>query len=225
MSGNFIVCSEKLGAMRVWAASQRTHKAVHKLGATGVSCVKSFPSSPFLFLAGFKDGSLAVYNAGKRRTLWNTEAGHSETIFDLAFKPDGGSTLATASCDGLVKVWDLSTRRMRRAMQSKREKGSSALFSVAWAPGNDAKLATSNVFGEVAVWDHSTGKMVCKLQPGSEKKISRVAWNPLNKSLLACGSSDNKAFVISLENNKMKVVRAYAHNDVVNGVAWNPLNK
>eukprot|EP00826_Nyctotherus_ovalis_P008808 TRINITY_DN12290_c0_g2_i2.p1 TRINITY_DN12290_c0_g2~~TRINITY_DN12290_c0_g2_i2.p1 ORF type:complete len:226 (-),score=36.58 TRINITY_DN12290_c0_g2_i2:162-839(-) len=225
MSGNFIACSEKVGVMRVWAASQKTHKAVYRLSVTGVSCVKSFPIDPFLFLIGFRDGSLGVYSVDKRHMLWNAAAGHSETIFDLAFKPDHPNVLATAGYDGLVKIWNLDARTLHRTMQNRNEKRSSPLFSLSWAPEDGTKLATSNIFGKITIWNYDTGEIVCDLQPGSEKKVSKVAWSPLDKSLLACGSSDNKAFVINLENSKMKIIRTYAHNDVVNGVAWNPFNK
>jgi len=35
--------------------------------------------------------------------------GHIETIFDCQFHPDNPDALATASFDGTVKIWDMTT--------------------------------------------------------------------------------------------------------------------
>eukprot|EP00959_Pyramimonas_sp_CCMP1952_P307068 6426897-Pyramimonas_sp.AAC.1 len=42
---------------------------------------------------------VAVYNVTRRQVEWCTEGGHTETIFDCAFKTDDPNILATASFD------------------------------------------------------------------------------------------------------------------------------
>jgi hypothetical protein len=50
-------------------------------------------------LCAFKDGMVALYNVTRRQVEWCTEGGHTETIFDCAFKSDDPNILATASFD------------------------------------------------------------------------------------------------------------------------------
>ncbi len=35
--------------------------------------------------------------------------GHTETIFCCEFRPDNSDILATASFDGTIKIWDVTT--------------------------------------------------------------------------------------------------------------------
>lgn len=232
MSGDFIICSEKIGAIRVWAASQKSHKATHKLGTTGIRCLQGFPGKPNLYLAGFKDGALAIYDLKKRRTLWSTEAGHSETVFDTKFKPNNPNLLATGSFDGYVKIWDTTTGKVCYSLSqvvkkdSDREKDDAKIiYSVSWAPGDETKLATSNAIGEVSIWDYIKGKVVAKLQPGEAGQNSRVEWHPTRRDLLACGSFEDGAYILKFDGNStLEVFKNFPHDGTVHGVSWNCKN-
>lgn len=233
MSGDFVTCSDKVGAIRLWAASQKSHKSVHKVGVTGVRCVKGFESRPSLFLIGFKDGALGLFDIRKRKLVWQTEAGHAETIFDAKFKPSCSTILATGSFDGYVKIWDLTTMRITHTLShhvkrpTEREaEDAKVVYSVSWAPGEDSRLATSNAAGEVIIWDYVKNKVLSRVQPGGYGQMSRVEWNQGRKELLACGASDSKAYVIKLAgDNKMEVIKKYSHGGVVYGVSWGTINK
>ncbi len=233
MSGDFVTCTDKVGAIRVWAASQKTHKAVLKVGATGIRSISGFGSRPELFLIGFKDGAMGIYDLKKRRLVWQIEAGHTETIFDVRFKPNNCNLLATSSFDGLVKIWDMSTMKVAANLSQQHVKGATPeeaenvriIYSVSWAPGDDTRLATSNANGEVIIWDYVKNKVLCKIQPGSAGQISRVEWHPLMREILACGSVDSKAFVLKLTDNRIEVLTKLSHGGAVNGVSWNLFKK
>ena len=47
---------------------------------------------------------MGVFNVVTRQMKFQGLPGHSETIFDVRYKPDSPETLATASFDGAVKV-------------------------------------------------------------------------------------------------------------------------
>jgi WD40 repeat protein len=59
-----------------------------------------------------KNGALQVYNIKKRRIEFMTEAGHAETIFDLAICPSNKDLLASCSYDGTIRVWDVNSMKL-----------------------------------------------------------------------------------------------------------------
>jgi WD40 repeat protein len=52
-----------------------------------------------------------VYDIKRRRWDFLTETGHTETIFDVHFKPSNPDVLATASFDTTVKIWNIATMK------------------------------------------------------------------------------------------------------------------
>jgi len=85
-----------------------------------------------------------------------TLKGHTGSVVDMAFSPDS-KTLASASYDGTLKLWDMSTGKERATLQ-----GTQAVRSVAISP--DGKILASvggtfvNAPGELKVWDIVTEK-------------------------------------------------------------------
>ncbi len=51
------------------------------------------PSSGARTLCSFRDGAVGVYDFDKRRWEYLTEPGHTETIFDVQFKPSNPDIL------------------------------------------------------------------------------------------------------------------------------------
>lgn len=99
-----------------------------------------------------KDKSLKKLNL----SAFVPQVGHSRSISDLAFSPDG-KLLASASGldDGLVKVWDTQTGALLHTLAGEDYVSFSA----------DSKwLATGNVGGPVLIWDVATGKVLHTLK-------------------------------------------------------------
>ena len=61
----------------------------------------------YRFLLAFRSGAVGIYNLSLKKMEFCTEAGHTETIFDLQFKPDNPNLMATVSYDGTTKIWDI----------------------------------------------------------------------------------------------------------------------
>ena len=56
-----------------------------------------------------------LYNVARSRVEWQTEGGHTETIFGCAFHPDNPNLLATCSYDSTVRLWDVTTNKATKA--------------------------------------------------------------------------------------------------------------
>ncbi len=56
-------------------------------------------------LVSFVNGAVGVFNITRKKMEFLTEAGHPETVFDLAFCPSNRDLLASVSYDGTVRLW------------------------------------------------------------------------------------------------------------------------
>ena len=60
------------------------------------------------FLLSFKNGQVGIFNFKTKKLDFLTEPNHSETIFDIEFKPDDENIFATSSFDGFIRLWDVN---------------------------------------------------------------------------------------------------------------------
>ena len=98
-----------------------------------------------------------------------------------------GSTIASASDDGTIKLWNTTTAECDSTLNGH----SSHVTSVAW--NNDGtKLASGSYDTTVRIWSvGSAGTFECESTlTGHSSAVRAVTWNP-DGSMLASGSEDN----------------------------------
>jgi WD40 repeat protein/serine/threonine protein kinase len=103
--------------------------------------------------------------------------GHTGTVWSVAFSPDS-KTLASASEDGTVKLWDMATGQERATLRH-------SDFSRAVAFSPDGKtLASVNNGAIVTLWDVAAGQKQTSLE-GDQNGLRSVAFSPDGKALAA----------------------------------------
>src|SRR5688500_2433143 len=85
--------------------------------------------------------------------------GHTALVYALALHPDG-KTLATASFDTTVKLWDLAAGRELRTLAGH----TGPVYGVAFAP-DGAALASGAEDKTIRFWDPADGKPDKVVQP------------------------------------------------------------
>src|SRR5262249_14566777 len=87
-----------------------------------------------------------------------TLKGHSGSVMAVGFAPDG-TTLASGSRDGTIKLWHVKTGELQRTLEAHAED----VYAVAFSP--DGKMiATGSADRTIRRWDRRTGRVIRTLE-------------------------------------------------------------
>jgi len=144
---------------------------------TNITTVAFSPDGQYLACGFDKIVRIWDMRARKARLLLGHEAG----VNSLAYHPDGKS-LATASEDGLVILWDMATDKVVRRIRAHRD----AVYSVQFSR-DGRRLATASRDGTVKCWDARAGLLLCLLR-AHQKGAKAVAFHPDGTKLASAGA-------------------------------------
>jgi WD40 repeat protein len=107
--------------------------------------------------------------------------GHEDVIASVSYSPDG-RRLASASWDGIIKIWDAATGHVIRTLT-----GKSPIFALVVHP-DGTQLASAGSDRAVTLWDAATGQVI-RTFSGHNRTIRELAFSRDGK-LLASSSAD-----------------------------------
>ena len=123
--------------------------------------------------------SFIFFDASLKGNSIATLQGHADEVFSVSFSPDG-TTLASGSADGTIKLWDVVKRQNIATLEGH----TSWINSLAFSPDGKT-LASGSLDGTVKLWDMATKTNIAILEEHSP--VQSVSFSPDGKTL-ASGS-------------------------------------
>ena len=162
------------------------------------------PDSKILVSGGPAD-QILVWDVSSRKLLRRLERNGSKRVVALAFSPPDGRTLAVASEDREVALWNVADWHLRpKTLHHKR--GSLGLpFSPGLAFSPDGKKLATSAENEIILWDV---ERATQLGPPLRKHVGNVnalAFSP-NREILASGGQDNSVILWDVATRLLTVL-------------------
>ncbi|MHC4626231.1 MAG: protein kinase domain-containing protein [Planctomycetota bacterium] len=139
-----------------------------------------------------------------------TFSGHDGQVMSVAFT-SGGRRLASASCDGTVKLWDVNTGAELLSI----DHDPFDVFSVAFPP-DDTQIATGGSENTIRLWDAERGAFLKELG-GHVDIVYAAVFTPDGRRIVSCGGDRNVKVWDSATGDIVQTFKD--HEDEVNALA------
>lgn len=220
--GRSLATSGKDRTVKLWNLTTRrqTARATLKGDLTPVWSLAYSPDGQTLAVAdGQNDtpGTVTLWDVVTRKVKATLD-GHERGVTTVVFAPDG-TTFASGSFDGTIRIWDAKTLEPRHVLD-----GLSGVTELAFSP--DGRLLASAGEGDiVTLWDVAAGVEESRLT-GFRLPVQCVAFSP-DGWLLATGGGDNRPnsrgeVKIWDVANQSLVATFDGHSRAVVSIAFNP---
>ena len=143
----------------------------------------------------------------------DTLEGHTGSVLSVSFSPDG-TTLASGSGDGTVKLWDVETHTNIATLEAHER----SVLSVSFSP-DGTTLASGSGDGTVKLWDVASHENITTLQ-GHTYAVNSASFSP-DGTTLASGSDDDTVKLWDVASHE-NIATLQGHTYAVNSVSFSP---
>lgn len=160
----------------------------------------------------YRPGTVVAWKAADGSRIGEF-VGHPTAVWAAKFSADG-KLLATAGYDGLVRIWDATTRQPKH--DCKKHKGWAR--AVAFSP-DGSRLASAGEDGTIVLWDPSTGAEV-KSIAAHDGAATCLAFAPDGQTLASGGSDKLVKLWNPIDGGEKTTFEG--HGDAIWAVAYSP---
>jgi len=134
-----------------------------------------------------EDGEIKVFEAGTWKLITDVKNGHSDTVYGVAFSPDG-KKIATASADKFIKVFEVPSGKFIKSFEGHTHH----VLDVGWQ--NDGKLlASAGADNTVKIWDYEKGEQARTINAHG-KQVTRLVFIGKTPQFATCSGDQQIKF-------------------------------
>jgi WD40 repeat protein len=149
---------------------------------------------------------------------WTIESRkHRGNMHCMSLSPDG-TKLVTGGVDSVVRIWDLATGELLRAMVGHNH----YIHGVSWSPDGTVIASAGSWDGTIRLWDAKSGMplRVFKVEKGY---CYHVSWSPDGSKLLGAGGTSGWVWLWDAREDKTQILVEVGQH--IYSIAWAPDNE
>jgi WD40 repeat protein/GTPase SAR1 family protein len=175
--GDVLIVADASGVLMLPATSGRSQLVFRE---EGVNFVTWLPTGR-MFAFASEGGDVGLCTAGRGAHIDARLKGHEAGVLSLAVSPEG-RLLASGARDGVIKIWDVSTRLLAFTLEGHTGAVTSLSFS-----SDGRLLASKSTDGTVRLWNTQTREVVAVLDEPvtNTSDESGIAFHPRDPGTLA----------------------------------------
>ncbi|AFY56261.1 WD40 repeat-containing protein [Rivularia sp. PCC 7116] len=229
LDGKIIASRDKYGHIRLWDINKKQEICTLYGNNSKVnSLIFSSEGQNQILLTSGCDKNILKFRDFNQSYVYNTQDfyyqcitdfnSHTSSIDSIAISPDG-KNLASSSHDNTIKLWNISTGKELRSIDTKY-----SIYAIAFSP-DGLTIASGDSKNNIYIWDINSGEKIRILEghTGRFAGVNSLKFSP-DGQILASAGGDKTVKLWNL-NTGAEIMTLKGHERWVSSVAFSPDGK